>query len=142
MTRYEYKVRPAPTKGLKGAGVKGAEARFAHGLEHLMNEMGTEGWEYVRSDILPSEERQGLTSTQTVYRSVLVFRRPLETDSLDVFAAPPPEDSAAEDVELPQEVIDAVEHPLEHEAVETEADLPEEPSTSPENDPTAPPRSG
>ena len=30
---------------------------------------------YLRSDILPSVERQGLTSSQTVYRSVLVFRR-------------------------------------------------------------------
>jgi len=86
MTRYEYKVCPAPSKGRKASGVKGPEARFAHSLELLMNDMGTEGWEYQRSDILPSEERQGLASTHTVYRSVLVFRRaindtPPETQS-------------------------------------------------------------
>lgn len=75
MTRYEYKVCPAPSKGRKTAGIKGPEARFAHALELLMNDMGAEGWEYQRSDILPSEERQGLASTHTVYRSVLVFRR-------------------------------------------------------------------
>lgn len=75
MTGYEYKVVPAPAKGRKGPGVKGPEARFAHGLQELMNEMGAAGWEYQRADILPSTERQGLTSSQTVYRSVLVFRR-------------------------------------------------------------------
>ena len=75
MTRYTYKVIPAPAKGRKAPGVKGAEARFAHGLEEAMNEMAAQGWEYLRADILPSEERQGLTSTNTVYRSVLVFRR-------------------------------------------------------------------
>ncbi len=80
MTRYIYKVIPAPSKGRKSPGVKGAEARFAHGLEEAMNEMAAEGWEYLRADILPSEERQGLTSTATVYRSVLVFRRPAEQE--------------------------------------------------------------
>ena len=78
MTRYEYKVCPAPSKGRKAAGVKGPEARFAHSLELLMNNMGADGWEYQRSDILPSEERQGLASTHTVYRSVLVFRRAID----------------------------------------------------------------
>lgn len=78
---YEYKVIPAPAKGRKARGVKGAEARFSHALELVMNEWAADGWEYQRSDVLPSEERQGLTSTQTVYRSVLVFRRQLETAS-------------------------------------------------------------
>lgn len=76
MTAYEYRVIPAPTKGRKTQGVKGAEARFANALQEVMNEHAAEGWEYQRSDILPSEERQGLTSSHTVYRSVLVFRRP------------------------------------------------------------------
>lgn len=75
MTRYTYKVIPAPAKGRKASGVKGAEARFAHGLEEAINELAAQGWDYLRADILPSEERQGLTSTATVYRSVLVFRR-------------------------------------------------------------------
>lgn len=77
MIGYEYKVVPAPAKGLKAPGVKGPEARFAHALEHRINDLAAEGWEYQRSDILPSEERQGLTSSQTVYRSVLIFRRAL-----------------------------------------------------------------
>ena len=75
---FEYKVIPAPAKGRKAPGVKGAEARFAHTLEAALNEMAAEGWEYLRSDILPSEERQGLTSSHTVYRSVLVFQRAVQ----------------------------------------------------------------
>lgn len=75
MPRFEYKIIPAPTKGKKAPGVKTGEARFAHALEEQMNELAKDGWEYQRSDILPSEERQGLTSTQKIYRSVLVFRR-------------------------------------------------------------------
>jgi hypothetical protein len=75
MTQYEYKVVPAPTKGQKAQGIKAPEARFAHTVEGALNAQATDGWEFVRSDILPSEERHGLTSTQTVYRTLLVFRR-------------------------------------------------------------------
>jgi len=86
MTRYDYKVIPAPSKGRKAPGVKGAEARFAHSIQELMNEMAAEGWCYQRADILPSTERVGLTSSQTVYRSVLVFFRPHQPD--DATTAP------------------------------------------------------
>ena len=75
MPKYEYKVIPAPTKGVKARGLKTSEARFANAIEKKMNELAAEGWSYVRSDLLPSEERQGLTSSHTVYRSLLVFRR-------------------------------------------------------------------
>lgn len=101
MTRYEYKVIPAPARGKKVPGIKAPEARFAHALEELMNDMGNHGWDYLRADILPSEERQGLTSSHTVYRSVLVFRRALEEDPVqdgsahdtvdaEIQAPPPP----------------------------------------------------
>lgn len=80
MTAYEYKVVPAPTKGRKARGVSGAEGRFAHAVETLMNEMGADGWEYLRADTLPHEERQGLSGTQMTYRTLLVFRRPRAGD--------------------------------------------------------------
>lgn len=85
---YEYKVLPAPRRGRKASGVKTPEARFALGIEDEINSLARQGWDYMRSDILPSEERQGLTSTHTVYRSVLVFRRavavaPFEDKSAD-----------------------------------------------------------
>ena len=87
MIRYEYKVVPAPDKSLKIKGIKANADRFAHTLETLMNEVGADGWEYVRADTLPVTERAGLTSSQTVYRNVLVFRRPLEEE----VAEPAPE---------------------------------------------------
>ena len=93
---YEYKVIPAPAKGKKQRGIKGAEARFAHALESVMNELAKDRWEFQRADILPSEERQGITSTQTVYRSVLVFRRLAEDVGTIVEQDAPPEEKIIE----------------------------------------------
>ena len=75
MPRYEYKVVAAPNKGLKGKNIKGAEARFSHALQELMNGLAGYGWEYQRAETLPSIERAGLTGTTTEWRNVLVFRR-------------------------------------------------------------------
>ena len=75
MTGYEYKVIPAPTRGEKARGAKTPADRFALTLTNLMNEMGADGWEYIRADTLPAEERAGLTRKVTVYQNLLVFRR-------------------------------------------------------------------
>jgi hypothetical protein len=91
---YEYKVVPAPTRGLKARGVKTAEDRFAHALESAINELAASGWEYLRTDTLPSEQREGLMGKTTVYQNMLVFRRAKKstqaTASLPVLQAPPP----------------------------------------------------
>ncbi|MGC1506670.1 MAG: DUF4177 domain-containing protein [Sulfitobacter sp.] len=97
MPRFEYKVVPAPQKGLKAKGVKGAEARFSHALQEVMNGLAESGWEYQRAETLPSIERSGLTSTTTEWRNVLVFRRQRE-DDVEAFAPellPPPETALA-----------------------------------------------
>lgn len=80
MTRYEYKVVPAPQKGQKTKGVKTAEGRFALSVEAVLNEMAASGWEYQRAELLPSEERSGLTGSTTNWRNVLIFRRALEDE--------------------------------------------------------------
>ncbi len=77
MQRFEYKVIPAPKRGEKARGVKTTEDRFALALTNLMNDLGAEGWEYVRADALPCDERVGLTGTKTTFQNVLVFRRVL-----------------------------------------------------------------
>lgn len=77
MQRFEYKVVPAPKRGEKARGVKRTEDRFAHGLTVLMNDLGREGWEYVRADTLPCEERVGFTGRTTTFQHMLVFRRVL-----------------------------------------------------------------
>ena len=80
MSQYEYKVVPAPKKGLKAKGVKSAEDRYANALETAMNALGAEGWEYQRSETLPSEERSGLTRRVTTFQNMLVFRRAVAVD--------------------------------------------------------------
>ncbi|MDU9002603.1 DUF4177 domain-containing protein [Sedimentitalea todarodis] len=81
MSRYEYKVVPAPQKGQKTKGIKTPEGRFALSVEAVLNEMAASGWEYLRAELLPSEERSGLTGSTTNWRNVLIFRRALEDDS-------------------------------------------------------------
>lgn len=109
MSGWEYKVVPAPTKGVKGQGIKGPQGRFANAIELLMNEMARDGWEYQRAETLPSVERSGLTGSTTEWRNLLVFRRATTSD-LEAFepellpapvdapiGAEAPQDAAAED---------------------------------------------
>ena len=74
---FEYKVVPAPTRGLKAKGVKSTSDRFANALETVMNDLGAQGWEYQRTDTLPVEERKGLTGKSKSFQNMLVFRRAL-----------------------------------------------------------------
>ncbi len=97
MQHFEYKVVPAPKRGEKARGVKTTEDRFALALTQLMNQLGADGWEYVRSDALPCEERTGFTGTKTTFQNMLVFRRTVralgdglpERPSMRVFQAEP-----------------------------------------------------
>lgn len=75
---YEYKVVPAPLRGTKAKGVKTAQDRFAHALQTVMNDLAAQGWEYLRADTLPCEQREGLMSKTTVYQNMLVFQRQKE----------------------------------------------------------------
>jgi hypothetical protein len=100
MAAYEFKVVPAPRQGLKGRGLRATEDRFAHALETVMNQMGAQGWDYVRADTLPCEERQGLTGRATVFQNMLVFRRPLAAASAETGLRP-----AGSSTPLPAPVI-------------------------------------
>lgn len=78
-TRYEYKVVPAPRKGRKAKGLKTPGERFANALSAIINQHAADGWDYVRTDTLPSEERKGLTGKTTVFQNMLIFRRQVST---------------------------------------------------------------
>lgn len=79
MQSFEYRVVPAPRRGEKVKGAKTSEDRFAVALMRVMNTLGAEGWEYVRADTLPCDERTGLTGVKTSYLNMLVFRRSSQT---------------------------------------------------------------
>ena len=135
MPRFEYKVVPAPARGLKAKGVKRPEERFALALSTLMNELGAEGWDYVRADILPSEERAGLASKQTVYHSLLVFRRQspeeAETPAAPALAAPVVSEDHHPDP-VPEPPLEDLSAPDETEAV-----VAMDPEDQPQDRPTA-----
>ena len=93
MQTYEYRVVPAPKRSKRKKGVKGAAGRFAAVLMETMNEQAAEGWEYLRSDSLPVEEKPGLLKSRVeTYQTVLVFRREIRTvlDNLMVSRAKVP----------------------------------------------------
>jgi hypothetical protein len=123
MPNLKYKVVPAPLKGRRGSGVKGAEGRFANALEILFNEMAELGWTYERAETLPSVSRQGLfRRTVETYSNVLVFSR-YEDETIDVdqpiiMATTPP---------LPDEPVMSASEPEEDVMVEedenTDADI-------------------
>ncbi|WP_430464515.1 DUF4177 domain-containing protein [Tabrizicola sp.] len=80
-SRYEFKVIPAPRRGEKARGAKTTEERFALALTETLNAMAAEGWDYLRAETLPVDERSGLTGTKTSFQNMLVFRRSLEADA-------------------------------------------------------------
>lgn len=86
MSRYEYKVIPAPRKGTKSKDAKTSDARLALSIEDIMNEMGAQGWYYLRSDTLPIEERSGLTGKTTTFQHLLVFVRDADEADTEVEA--------------------------------------------------------
>jgi hypothetical protein len=98
MLRYEFKVVPAPRKAEKLRGLKTTEDRFAAALSNLMNEQGREGWDYVRADTLPVDERVGFTGSKTTYQNMLVFRRIMDADA----AQPAPRLLTVEDAPGPR----------------------------------------
>lgn len=124
MTKFEYKVLPAPARGVKVKGVKTTEDRFAHALMSVMNDLGEDGWEYVRADTLPCEERTGLTGKTTRFQNMLIFRREMvdveETGVVIPFADA---ESAAEEAEhsveiTPTEAADRIASTLTAQPVE------------------------
>ncbi|SCM68544.1 hypothetical protein [Donghicola eburneus] len=88
MAQYEFRVIPAPTKGPKVPGLKTNEARYAHAVEELMNDLAQDGWMYHRADTLPMEVREGLRGTKTVFQSLLVFRREIPSEDVEIVAEP------------------------------------------------------
>jgi hypothetical protein len=110
MSVYEYAVVPAPKRGLKARGIRGNDARFAYAIQSLMNEYGTAGWEYLRSEMLPCEQRQGLTKRTTIFQHVLVFRKPIAVEQpvSDPVVAPVLEDTPV-DTDTPDRVDPVIE---------------------------------
>ena len=113
MRKFEYKAMPAPQQGKKARGVKSTPDRFALSMTDVLNEMAQDGWEYVRAETLPCDERKGLTGTQTTYQNILIFRRldatsePLALETAPTPVAAPVYDEPVEEIPTPPETPEA-----------------------------------
>lgn len=76
MSGYSYKTVAAPRRLKKVKGFKGKDALLAHAVEELIAVEAAQGWEYLRADSFPVEEKGGMFSKPVVTeRAVLVFRK-------------------------------------------------------------------
>lgn len=88
---FEYKVIGAPEKTRRRRGAKTGSERLAVAFEEVLQAEAVDGWEYVRTDVVPVTERAGWFShSREVSRAVMVFRRPLEA----VWRRPGPDERA------------------------------------------------
>ncbi|WP_347139778.1 DUF4177 domain-containing protein [Paracoccus sp. SSK6] len=108
MSQFEYSVVPAPSRGEKAKDAKTPGDRYAVALTSELNRMARDGWEYVRADVLPSEERSGLTGRSTVYHNLLVFRRTVAAPAAGTMARQPQPEypAAASPARAPEAVPD------------------------------------
>ncbi|MBA4491413.1 DUF4177 domain-containing protein [Paracoccus sp. S1E-3] len=98
MNSFEYTAIPAPLRSEKSKAAKSPSERYALTLTEEINRMAADGWEYLRAETLPSEERSGLTGRTTLFHNLLIFRRPkaatvkpralTEAEAKGVIAAP------------------------------------------------------
>lgn len=138
MSQFEYSVVPAPTRGEKVRDAKTPGERYAVALTAELNRMAREGWEYIRADVLPSEERSGLTGRNTVYHNLLVFRRAAAGPVAGAMARQPQPEypAAASPVRAPEPVpalpMAAAPQPSDHPASIAPADsLPDDEAVPP-----------
>lgn len=95
LSSFEYTAIPAPLRSDKAKGTKDPAERYALTLTEAINKMAGDGWEYLRAETLPSEERSGLTGRTTLFHNLLIFRREAvaashRADAPVIAAAPAP----------------------------------------------------
>lgn len=95
MTGYQYKTVAAPRRLKKVKGVRGKDALLAHAVEDLIAVETAQGWEYLRADSFPVEDKGGLFSKPVVTeRAVLVFRKAIPAHQPVAQPQPAPQPAA------------------------------------------------
>ena len=75
---FEYKAIGAPERAKRKRGLRSQSDRVAAAFEEVLRAEAVDGWEYLRTDLLPVTERAGwFRRGHEVHRAVMVFRRPL-----------------------------------------------------------------
>lgn len=84
MKKFEFKVVSAPDKAQKFSDLGQGEDAYNRTVANLMNELGSDGWEFTGAETLPEPKR--MFGGRRATRNVLVFRReliPLEQVELE-----------------------------------------------------------
>lgn len=102
MQQFEFKVIPAPRRAEKARGLKTTADRFAQTLAQVMNDLARDGWEYLRADTLPCEERTGLTGKSTSFQTMLIFRRAVRSKGAESLSGAPPVVQASPEAPAPK----------------------------------------
>ena len=75
VTKYEFKVVPAPDQARKLSREEKGEDAVCVTLMETMNALGLEGWDFVRTEKLTMRQPSGIMGSKTIEREMLIFRR-------------------------------------------------------------------
>jgi hypothetical protein len=82
MNGPEYKCVPVPRRPKKARGHKTPADAMAAAMEAIINAEAAQGWEYLRTDLVPMEARHGLFgAVHESHQAVMIFRRAPRTAS-------------------------------------------------------------
>lgn len=72
-----YRCVPAPRRAKKAKGQKTPAEALAAAMEAAIAAEAAQGWEYLRTDLVPMEAKSGVFGPVTeTHQGVMVFRRP------------------------------------------------------------------
>jgi len=75
-TIWRYRCVAAPRKARRSRAHKTCEDALLGAIEAVLAEQAAEGWEYLRTDLVPMEAKKGmLSATVETHLGVMVFRR-------------------------------------------------------------------
>jgi hypothetical protein len=77
MNSQDYKCVPVPRRPKRTRGHKTPADAMAQAMQEILNAEAAQGWEYLRTDLVPMEHRAGLllSSVQESHQAIMVFRR-------------------------------------------------------------------
>ena len=76
MNSLDYKCVPVPRRPKKTRAHRTPADAMAQAMQEILNAEAAQGWEYLRTDLVPMEHRTGLLSgVQESHQAILIFRR-------------------------------------------------------------------
>lgn len=84
MERYEYKLVATPTKSVKYTGLSKSGDAFAQTLGDGMNELGRDGWQFLRTETVVEKRNVLVFSSKRCRHEYMVYRRPLRSSGMSM----------------------------------------------------------